>query len=393
MGRNGAGVRAASETSIEITFSYRGQRCRERIRLVPTPANLKRAERHRAAVLDAIANGTFNYVETFPDSPRAEQFAERKGDVETIEKYLERWMKHQEKILKSSTFHDYKKTIFNLVIPRFGHMKLSAIRRADIREWCAEMTCSNKRIANILSPLRVALHDAVQDDLIESNPLYEWGYEKREAPKQIDDVDPFTQEEQGAIIDALPSVAAKNQVCFAFWTGLRTSELVALEWGDIDWKRGSFRVNKAMTQYSDEIETTKTSSGIRDVKLLPPAMDALQAQRAISQLHPSGRVWLNPRTGEPWEGDQAIRKTLWVPALKLAKVRYRRPYQTRHTYASMMLSAGENPMWVAHQMGHSDWGMIRRIYGKFIKDAAPDAGSKAVALFAPQNAGKKAGNT
>lgn len=38
-------------------------------------------------------------------------------------------------------------------------------------------------------------------------------------------------------------------------------------------------------------------------------------------------------------------------------------------------------MWVASQMGHSDWGMIRQIYGKFIKDSAPDAGNKAVALF------------
>src|SRR5690606_30536264 len=77
-----------------------------------------------------------------------------------------------------------------------------------------------------------------------------------------------------------------------------------------------------------------------------------------------------------------IRKTLWTPALKRAKVRYRRPYQTRHTYASMMLSAGEHPMWVAQQMGHSDWGMIRRIYGRWMPDAAPDAGGRAVAMFA-----------
>ena len=59
MGRAGSGVKAASETSIEITFAYRGVRCRERIKLKPTAANLKAAERHRAAILDAIAKGTF----------------------------------------------------------------------------------------------------------------------------------------------------------------------------------------------------------------------------------------------------------------------------------------------------------------------------------------------
>jgi len=58
MGRNGSGVRRASANSIEITFTYRGVRCRERIGLKPTPANLKSAERHRAAILDATAKRT-----------------------------------------------------------------------------------------------------------------------------------------------------------------------------------------------------------------------------------------------------------------------------------------------------------------------------------------------
>lgn len=84
-----------------------------------------------------------------------------------------------------------------------------------------------------------------------------------------------------------------------------------------------------------------------------------------------------------------IRKTLWAHALKRAEVRYRNPYQTRHTYASMMLSAGEHPMWVAQQMGHADWGMIRRIYGKWIPDADTQAGSRAVAMFGPAKTAKE----
>jgi hypothetical protein len=47
-----------------------------------------------------------------------------------------------------------------------------------------------------------------------------------------------------------------------------------------------------------------------------------------------------------------------------ADLRYRRPYQTRHTYALMMLSAGEHPMWVAKQTKHSDWAMVARVYGR-----------------------------
>ena len=57
------------------------------------------------------------------------------------------------------------------------------------------------------------------------------------------------------------------------------------------------------------------------------------------------------------------------------------PYQTRDTYTSMMLTAGESPVWLAQQMGHRDWTMIARVYGKWIKDAVPDTGIKAVSLF------------
>ena len=85
-------------------------------------------------------------------------------------------------------------------------------------------------------------------------------------------------------------------------------------------------------------------------------------------------------------GDQVIRGA-WVRILKLAGVRYRNPYQTRHTFASMMLSAGEHPMWVAKQMGHKDWTMIGRIYGRWMPHANPNAGAQAVELFASKSRG------
>lgn len=50
----------------------------------------------------------------------------------------------------------------------------------------------------------------------------------------------------------------------------------------------------------------------------------------------------------------------WQSVLRKAGVRYRNFYQRRHTYASLLLSAGENPMWMASQTGHADWGMIRK---------------------------------
>ena len=140
--------------------------------------------------------------------------------------------------------------------------------------------------------------------------------------------------------------------------------------------------NKAKTQFAEAPEPTKTRKSVRDVKLLPPALKALGRQKQITFFLKGGHIFRDPRTNEPWAGDEGIRQGPWKFALRKAGVRYRRPYQTRHTYASMMLTAGEPLGWVAGQMGHSDLNMLGRVYARWIKSATPDVGSKAVAMFA-----------
>jgi len=383
MGKQYDGVRPASDSSIEIDFYYANQRCRERIKLQPTPANLRRAANHRAAILDAISRGTFSYATTFPDSKNAAKFSP-KALGQTVQAYLEGWVDAKAKTIKASTADGYRKAVNGRLAPSLGKHELADLRRAHVREMCEGMEVTNKRIANVLSVLRTALDDAVTDELIDANPIAGWTYQKNEPPKEEDDVDPFTAAEQVEILKALDG-QGRNLVQFALWTGLRTSEMVGLRWEDVDLVRGEVRIRRATTQAAKgAAEVPKTNSSKRMVKLLGPAREALEAQKAFTLLA-NAHVFHNPRTSAPWEGDQPIRKTLWQPALKRAKVRYRVPYQTRHTYASMMLSAGEHPMWVANQMGHADWGMIRRVYGRWMPDAAPDAGSKAEALYGASN--------
>lgn len=378
--RERIGVVAISDTSIQISFTFKGIHCRERIRLQPTPANLKRAEQHRAAILHAIAQNTFDYAVTFPDSPRRFQFAATKGAGYKLETWLETWLERQKKHIKASTWDGYRKIIYHTLVPVLGTTHLDELKRADVRDLCNKYpTATNKRLANVQSVLRSALQDALDDDLIDANPLYGWTFQRKEAPKPVDDVDPFCREEQVAILAACKYPQHANLFKFAFWSGLRTNELVALVWGDIDWIRGTIRVQRGRTQVAEEAEEPKTRRSVRDVKILAPALEALKAQKEITFLA-NNEVFLNPHTNRPWDGDQTIR-TAWTSILTRAGVRYRRPYQTRHTYASMMLTAGESPIWVAGQMGHADTAMIYRNYGRWIPDAAPQAGNKAVEMF------------
>src|SRR5690606_39018923 len=116
--------------------------------------------------------------------------------------------------------------------------------------------------------------------------------------------------EQQAIIQECEPVFA-NMVQFAFWTGLRTAELIALDWSDVDFKTGYVRVWKSMTSASKGVaETPKTKSGVRDVRLLAPARAALTDQKSHTFLA-DGPVFVFPRSGERWTGDEQIRK-VWA---------------------------------------------------------------------------------
>lgn len=383
MGRDGRGVRAISDSSIEVTFMYRGVRCRERITLKPTATNLKKAEQHKAAIEHAISIGTFDYAVTFPSSARAAKFAPE-ASREKVAGFLTRWLAAKKKHLSSSTFDGYRKLVEHRLVPALGAHMVVDLKRKMIRDWLDTLETSNKTLSNIQSCLRSALTEAVDEELIEINPMAGWTYKRKSVPTEEDDVDPFSPEEQQAIIAALTGQTS-NLVQFALWTGLRTSELVALDWGDVDWLRSEVMITKAMTQAAKGVaETPKTASGRRAVKLLGPAMAALKAQKAYTFLG-DAEVFQNPRTLQRWAGDGPIRKTMWIPAMKKAGVRYRRPYQTRHTYASMMLSAGEHPMWVAKQMGHTDWTMIARVYGRWMPSADMDSGHKAELAFDERN--------
>src|SRR5690606_21010574 len=108
MGTGKRGITSRTASSITITFQYQGQRCRESLPLKPTAVNLKKAEMFRAAILESIMRGTFDYSITFPDSKNAEKFAVYQGQVQSVERYFEKWLEAKKPHLSASTHNGYK---------------------------------------------------------------------------------------------------------------------------------------------------------------------------------------------------------------------------------------------------------------------------------------------
>lgn len=163
-----------------------------------------------------------------------------------------------------------------------------------------------------------------------SSPSKAKSRRKGDAKPKKDEIDPFSAEERTAIFEAAKG-QERNFIQFAFWTGLRISELCALDWDDVDWVNKRIFVQRALTQHSKEPETPKTAAGERYVKLLPAALEALKAQKAFTFME-GNEIFRNPNTDKRWTGDMVIRQRMWKRVLLRVGVRYRYPYQMRHTY-------------------------------------------------------------
>jgi integrase len=227
------------------------------------------------------------------------------------------------------------------------------------------MKVTAKFARNLLTPLRSVFEDALNDEIIKFDPFARIALTKllKQTGKSSDyEVEPFTADERAMLIAACRH-NERPMIQFWFETGLRPGELQALRWAKIDSTAKTARID--VNQVAKTEKGPKTEAGIRSVDLSTMALEALEAQKAFTLLA-GEHVWHNPTTAQAWVTDAQIRKTLWIPLCKRAKVQYRNPYQVRHTFASALLTAGVNPYYVASQLGHVDVQMVFRTYGKFI---------------------------
>ena len=359
-----------NEKRIQLAFSYKAVECRELLKPCPiTQANVSYAASLRAEILRKIKDDAFHYPDYFPSSLRAKQFDATGRRVligDLLQKQLELYERQAANgQLSPSTLEGYAKAVKSERMQHWSDKPLTEATPSALREWISGIGTTAKFTRNLLIPLRSVFEDALNDDLISSNPFERIALTKllkQTSASSEYEVDPFSQEERGLILAKARSDELA-MVQFWFATGLRPGELIALKWPKIDLDKRTATID--LNQVSGVEKGPKTDAGIRTLELNDDAIFALVRQKAVS-FEAQGHVWLNPRTGEHWATDAQIRKTLWQPMIKRSGVRYRNPYQTRHTYASTLLTAGVNPWFVAQQLGHVDVTMVFTTYGKFI---------------------------
>jgi integrase len=173
----------------------------------------------------------------------------------------------------------------------------------------------------------------------------------------------------------------------AFFTGMRFGEMACLKWKNVSFKNGVIQVKE--TRVRGEEGRPKTPESIRDIKILPPVIDALKGLKSDAKFD-SPYVFLS-RNGTPLLPN-SINYHTWKPALKKAGLKPMSLYQTRHTFATLMLDAGELPGWVQSMMGHESLKMILEKYYSHIQNyQRDDGGSFMENVFSPRESVQQVG--
>lgn len=304
-----------------------------------------------------------------------------------FETFAEQWFEEYAKVNLRPTSYARMKQLTKRVYPAIGHKRLDKITARDIQKFITDML-TNGRNLNNGKPLsrKTAVHHlsfisdvfsyAVRMGLLCDNPCRRVFVPKQEQEeKQI-----YTIEQVKILYENLKSEPMKYQVylLLSIYSGYRRSEMLGLEWKDIDFEHDLIHVRRT-SQYTSEkgiyTDTTKTRKSKRVSKMPASIMNLLRQFKADQneEARRLGTKWedydrlftkwngapMNPQT--PFEWLKGYCERIGIP--------FRNIHSLRHLHASLLIFEGVDVVAVSEDMGHSVVGTTLNLYSHMFQEA------------------------
>jgi integrase len=336
------------------------------------------------------------------DVERGEFVDSRVTFAEYAPSWIDRYKGRTKRGIKPETLTDYRKTIERDALPFFGRMRLSHIRPRDIKEYAASIekrgvAAGTVRLA--LAPVKALLADALEEDLIRSNPSAGVRITTTEAPTTFDEDDEdaehvkaFSEEELASFlatlsVDPLEKGWAAWRLFFEFLahTGLRIGEAVALTWGDVDLGERQVRVRRRL--YRGRLDRPKSKYGRRKVRISEGLARQLWTLRGTK---PDDALVFASTTGSYLDASNVMARVLkpaaveaglgeWVPYRDGRGKEKRRAeswvgfHTFRHSCATLLFTKGQwNAKQVQIQLGHHSPAFTLATYVHLLPGDLPD---------------------
>lgn len=378
-----------------LDFRFEGKRCRELTPLTNTATNRRKLSKKLEQIEFEIKTGSFDYLKHFPTSNQAARLSPEmqlrvqkteipatSGDIASggapsdntplFMDFVQEWYAINEITWRESHKVNIKGIIQKHYLPFFGNKRVGQITRLDILQFRTSLAkvkgrngnLTANRINKIIDPLKRIFEEAA-DRYQFTTPF------SRIKPLKIrrSDVQPFTLTEVRQILECVRA-DFKSYFTVRFFTGLRTGEIDGLKWKYVDFNCKLIKVRETIVAGREDY--TKTDASQRDISMSGPVLDALKEQQ--QHRHPTSEFVFCNQEGLPLDHNN-VTKRIWYPLLKKLGLEKRRPYQTRHTAATLWLSAGEAPEWIARQLGHATTEMLFKVYSRYVPNLTRQDGS------------------
>jgi integrase len=303
------------------------------------------------------------------------------GSEQTVAAFLEEWWeKYARALLKPSTLASYAYVLDRWIVPYLGRLRLRDVSRETVDQYRAQLRAAGAGTPTVnraFAILQGVLQRAVEWRRLPSNPVAGTVRLAHVRAGTIDAREPERVEAiRAAILDStlLPTGVRFRRsdatlVSVLAYEGLRPGEAFALQWSDVlerGLPRGRLRIARAL---SERNVTSPKSARAREPELFGPvAAELAELYLALGRPDPRTLIFADTKGGHLRR--QNWRQRVWIPALERAGEEYFRPYDLRHTCATLLIYEGRPITEVAAHMGHADPGFTARVYGHVFRDAA-----------------------
>ena len=333
------------------------------------------------------------------DLKNPETLPKTKPDL-TLKELAEGWLAAKTKVLRQTTYDQYKSLLVQHVIPEIGDIKIAELSRESIQGFIDGKQTGGRKDGKPggLSPktlkhLRVLISSivdsAVTDGLISTNPMT-----KVTSPSVPDSrVQAWSAEQASKFLEHM----TKHRLFCLFWlflhTGMRRGEALGLRWEDVDMQNSiiSIRQQYVVSTKGNTFEDVKTKTSRRSIALSASTIHKLRdhqekQKRELDVLSPTGvnlGLVFTSETGGPIDL-RGLGRLLEREAEK-AGVPILTPHELRHTAATLMLRLGVHPKIVQERLGHANIATTLDLYSHVTPGLQSDAAEKLDKLLQAPN--------
>jgi integrase len=289
----------------------------------------------------------------------------------TVDEFLDEWLLSAAGRLRERTKYEYERLLERYVRPKLGDVRLPDVTPLQIQSVYAgilKRNLSGRTVRYTHAVLSSALKQAVRWRMIATNPA-----SAVDLPRvRRNEMHALSPEQAQHFLAAAEGNRMEAMFNVLLLGGLRPGEAYGLKWTDIDFDAKAVTIQRALSRTKSKwrLEEPKTAKSRRTVPLPPKVMDLLREHRKTQKEHrlasqspytDHGLVFAT-RTGQPLDAQNVNFQYLKGVLTKAGLPATIRLYDLRHTCATLLLAAGENPKVVSERLGHASVVLTLDVY-------------------------------